>query len=93
MIVEKPTDMQWFEGDLPDVHVVPSDCCVMAWFILDLPGNDWHGKLVRIETVRPREDSLNPLSWCDSRGHPIGFQEKVIYWAWVAHPLLIGKLL
>lgn len=111
--LNQPSDIEWFEGDLPDIHLVPKDCCILAWFVNDFPGGpdskewndvlryctsplkweDVHEKLRRIELIHPWENDLNPLRWCDSSCHPIGFQEKVKYWAWVRHPLLIGKLL
>jgi len=112
-----PKDLEWFEGDLPDVHTVPYDCCILAWFVNDFPGGpdskewkdivkwhqqcgqdkwkweDVHNHLRRIEMVHPWKDDLNPLRWCDSSCHPIGCQERVIHWAWLRHPFLVGKLL
>jgi len=114
--MNNPKEIEWFDGDLPDVHTVPYDCCILAWFVNDFPGGPeskewkdivkWHGSaadkykwedvhnhLRRIEMVHPWKDDLNPLKWCDSGCHPIGWQEKVIHWAWIRHPLLVGKLL
>lgn len=55
--------------------------------------NDWNGNIRRIEVIHPREDDLNPLKWCDSSCMPIGYCERVKYWAWVSHPTLIGKVI
>lgn len=113
MIPEQPGQIVWNDGDLPDVHTVPKDCCILAWFVNDFPGGpdsqEWkdlkrhwpeappweevHGKLRRIECVHPWENDLNPLRWCDSSCHPIGYQEKVKYWAWIQHPFFVGRLL
>jgi hypothetical protein len=107
---QHPSEIQWIEGDLPDVHEVPKDCRILAWFVCWYPKReewdhaarawadspkweDVHEKTRRIEMVFPYENDLNPLRWCDSGCHPIGYQEKVKYWAWISHPhpVLIGK--
>lgn len=108
-----PAEIQWFEGELPDVHLVPKNCSILAWFVHDFGSEDskeWqdicrynkgvtynfaeiNGSLRRIEMVHPKEDSLNPLKWCDSSCMPVGYCEKVKCWAWIVHPLLIGKVL
>lgn len=108
MTLHNPYDIQWIEGDLPDVHEVPKECRILAWFVCWYPDpEEWklasrhwpdappweevQGKTRRIEMLFPHENDLNPLRWCDSGGHPVGYQEKVKYWAWISHPFLIGK--
>lgn len=115
MQITGPTELRWYETELPDVRLVPERCSVLAWFVHDFGSEDskeWqdacrygngtganlnfseiNGSLRRIEMIHPRQDSLNPLRWCDSSCMPIGYCEKIKYWAWVAHPILIGKCL
>lgn len=107
-----PSEIEWYETELPDVHLVPNRCGILAWFVHDFGTEDskeWkdvcryssdelnfseiNGSLRRIEMIHPQQDSLNPLRWCDSSCHPIGYCERVKYWAWIAHPILIGKVL
>lgn len=88
-----PSELQWFETELPDVHDVPEHCAILAWFVNDFgseDSNEWQGKLRRIEVIQP---GLNPTKWCDSIRMPIGYSERVKYWAWISHPTLIGKVL
>ena len=44
---------------------------------------DHNGKLRRIEMCFSHKDDLNSLRWCDSSVMPIGYHEKVAYWAWL----------
>lgn len=97
-IITHPSEIEWIDGELPDVHMVPKDCCVLVWFVTDVPPNHYvsvrvfwpefnpdrhNGRLRRIELCQPKEDNLNPLKWCDSSGHPIGHEERVTHWAWI----------
>lgn len=97
--IKHPNEIEWIDGDLPDVHTVPKGCCILAWFVNDVPltqeewerlhpsmkpiSPDHNGKLRRIEICFPHEDDLNPLRWCDSSQHPIGYHEKVAHWSWL----------
>jgi hypothetical protein len=104
-MLNKPEDIKWIEGELPDVSSVSEDCWILAWFVHDFPGGpeseqwkrilrlttsktplvweDIHGSFRSIELVHLFENELNPLKWVNSSGHPIGWEEKVKYWAWV----------
>lgn len=69
------------------------------WMVNDIPLEDYerwkdsnmplphpdevNGMLLRITTVHPWEDNLNPLRWCDSSCHPIGYHERVTWHAWI----------
>lgn len=93
-----PKEMQWYDGDLPDVHTVPYDCCILAWFVNDFPGGPeskewldtlrWYGsKKYAWEDVHNhlrRIEMLHP--WRDDL-NPLR------WWAWIRHPFLVGKLL
>lgn len=103
MQIQHPDEIKWVEGELPDVHMVPKNCSILAWFVYDFPGGpdskawldikrysgmelSWekvHGSFKSIKRVYPDEDEMNPLRWCGSSGYPIGWEEKVKYWAWV----------
>lgn len=102
--VTNPSELEWVEGDLPPVHTVPRNACVLVWFVHNItqeehqritnmclhhpnmipPGPEYNGRLRRISMCFPKEDSLNPLKWCDAHGMPIGSQEKVAFYAWVS---------
>jgi len=84
-----PDELKWIEGDLPDVHEVVSGCSILAWIVWNHPtpekGGIINGQKKRIVVVMPRKfDNLsNPLCWCDTSMRPIGYDEKVKFWAWV----------
>lgn len=94
-----PQEIEWNAGELPDVHSVPKGCSVLAWFVQDISQEEWNrighilkqhgiflennGNLRRIGMCVPWENDLNPLRWVDSGGMPIGYHEKVTYWAWI----------
>ncbi len=94
-VVNHPDNLVWHKGELPDVHTVPKGTWVLAWFVNNTTQEEYdkspeyvfspeyNGTLRRIEAVMPHSDSLNPLRWCDSSGHPIGYQEKVAFWCYV----------
>ena len=93
-----PNELEWIEGDLPDVHTVPKDCSVLVWFVNNItqkewdrcaemshnypdmipPSPDFNGHLIRIEMCSPHGNDLNPIRWCDSSQHPIGYHEKAL---------------
>lgn len=90
--MDHPSELEWIDGDLPDVHSVPKWCSVLVWFVTDcgeeereaFEGEREHnGKLRRISACSPYENDLNPLRWCDSSCHPIGYHEKVAHWSWI----------
>lgn len=74
--IQHPREIQWIEGNLPDVHTVPYDCCVLAWFVNDFPGGPeskewldvlrWNGK-----QDFKWEEVHNHLEWaeCQSSAH------------------------
>jgi hypothetical protein len=74
-MIDNPSQIVWNKGSLPDVHSVPKKCFVLVWL------GDEKFNLKRIEVVSPREDTLNPLRWCDDM-LPIDLKE-VKYWAWI----------
>jgi len=95
-MISHPNELQWIEGELPDVHSVSKDCRVLIWKVYDnaekpitLPNKsckfvtvpELNGLLKEITVARPWENKLNPLRWCDP--YPIGFQEKVKFYAWL----------
>jgi hypothetical protein len=97
--VEHPKDLEWIEGDLPTVDRVPTNCWALAWMVFGEnptgmkknddnsyspePRPDLAGKFRRITMVHPHGDKLNPIRWCDSSQHPIGYEEAVKYFAWI----------
>ena len=92
--MKHPSEIEWIEGDLPDVHTVPKDCCVLAFIVCNVTMEEYeqckphcshpndNGRLLRIRMCHPWENDLNPLRWCDS-SMPIGYHEKVAHWAWL----------
>ena len=94
-----PNDLKWIEGPLPPVQTVPKHSWLLAWFVNDIPMEEYerlkdsnyplphpdevNGKLRRIASVHPWENELNPLRWCDSSCFPIGYQERVTHYAWI----------
>jgi hypothetical protein len=95
MTITHPDQLYWNTGELPDVHSVPYDCRLMAWFVNDITQEEYercepncshpdaNGDLRRIVMVLPYQNELNALRWCDSSFHPIGYHEKVAYFAWM----------
>lgn len=101
--MKNPKEIEWIDGDLPDVHTVSKNCCVLVWFVNDITQEEWercakmsrnhpnmippspdhNGELRRIDMCFAHENDLNPLRWCDSSQHPIGYHEKVAHWAWL----------
>lgn len=98
--MKHPREIEWIDGDLPDVHTVPKGSSVLVWFVNAITEEEWdrcarmssstaplppdhNGQLCRIETCFPYENDLNPLRWCDSSCHPIGYHEKVVHWSWI----------
>ena len=88
--MDHPRELEWNEGELPDVHTVPYDCCVLAWLIVDLPSDfKWmhdepqpeNGSIHSIQAIRPWKDKLNALCW---NNPSLGWGGKVAYWAWVS---------
>lgn len=99
-MIQTPSDLEWIEGDLPDVHSVPYNCLLLVWFVYDITQEEWersikmhpklaslspdhNGLLSRITMCLPYKNQLNPLRWCDLSCSPIGYQEKVKYYAWI----------
>ena len=39
--MDHPGEIEWIEGDLPDVHTVPKDCCVLVWFVNDITQEEY----------------------------------------------------
>lgn len=78
--ITHPDEVDWIEGDLPDVASVHYKCVVLCWMVTD------EGKLGNIMMAVPHKDKLNPLKWCDTSGFPLGNFGKVKYWAWVHNP-------
>jgi len=74
-----PSEIKWREDELPDVQEVAYDCVLLAWFVSDDEWESFRG----IKMVLPYENDLNPLRWCDNSCSPIGYEEKVKYWAWI----------
>ena len=76
----KPQDLEWIEGDLPDVATVPKN----SWYLVWIVGVE-SKELWTILTVHPWENELNPLRWCDSSSFPLGgtllAEAEVAYWA------------
>lgn len=83
----KPQDLQWIEGDLPDVLSVPKDTWYLAW-IVDIQSR----KVVNVEAVHPWGNELNPIRWCSSsmpidgwmytyEGKEMVKKYEVAYWA------------
>lgn len=33
--IQSPAELRWHEGPLPNVHKVPYDCRILAWFVHD----------------------------------------------------------
>lgn len=92
--MKHPNEIEWIDGDLPDVHTVPKNCLVLAWIVTDTtlgnpvghpqpPLTDYEGELRRISMCSPYENELNPLRWVDGSYMPIGYHEKVTHWAWI----------
>lgn len=96
-MIKHPNDIQWIEGELPDVHTVPYTRRALAWLVYDkadkpvrtegahykyIPAPELDGQLKTIVMVSPWQDQLNPLRWwCTDL--PIGYQEKVKFYAWI----------
>lgn len=95
MVPKNCSILVWFVNDFPDGPESQEWKDFLRYCVIEqnISWEDIHGKLRRISVIHPWSDQLNPLRWCDSSGHPIGYQEKAKYWAWVVHPLLIGKML
>lgn len=96
--MDHPNQLEWIEGELPDIHSVPYDCRVLAWFVHDItqeeyercrtihgyyPSPEDNGKIRRIVMCLPYKNDLNPLRWCDSSCHPVGYHERVAHWTWL----------
>ncbi len=89
-MLKHPSEIEWIEGPLPDVHEVPYNCVLLVWFVyvsnLPWPWQDGpepeEGTFTNIKMVRPWKNELNPLRWCDP--HPIGCMERPKYWAWIS---------
>ena len=95
-----PAEIQWIEGELPDVHSVPYNCRALVWKVhhnasrlgtekdvgsyTSVPAPELEGKFKTITIAAPWQDKLNQLRWCDSM--PIGFEEKVKFYAWLSYP-------
>lgn len=52
-VISHPSQIRWYEGPLPDVHTVPYDCRILAWFVHDFRederrvwGRDMQGRAV-----------------------------------------------
>ena len=98
-MIKCPIDLIWIDGDLPDVGLVSYDFWALAWFVYDenpsgtkrnednsyspVKRPDLAGKFKKIAMVHPHGDNLNPVRWCDSSGHPIGYEEEVKHFAWI----------
>lgn len=97
--VINPEEIKWVKGDLPPISTIPKESCLLVWMVNDIPVEDYeqwkdtmmslpdpnevNGTLRRIILVHPWENELNPLRWCDSNCYPIGFHEKVAWYAWI----------
>lgn len=84
IVSSNPNEIKWIEGDLPDPKTVPKDSRALVWLV-----DDVDGELKRITVVSPRGDKLNPIRWGD--GFPIGYQEKVKFYAWLVRPKTEGN--
>lgn len=47
------------------------------------PRHVMNGTLSRITVAFPQGDELNPLRWCDNSCMPIGYCERVAWYAWI----------
>jgi len=92
-----PANLQWIEGNLPDVHSVPYDSRVLVWKVhcnvtkyvdapdgstMCVPVPELEGKFKNIAIAYPWKDDLDPLRWCDG-GMPLGYEDKVKFYAWL----------
>jgi hypothetical protein len=95
-MISHPSQLEWIEGDLPDVHTVSKNCRALVWLVTDIPKSDYsifkqfhsdldpeeiNGKLQTIEITYPWENDLNPLRW-EGMWH----WAKVKYYAWIVPP-------
>lgn len=50
-----PSQIEWIEGDLPDVHSVPKNCSVLAWSVYDIDSIH-EGELELLQRHNPNND-------------------------------------
>jgi hypothetical protein len=96
-MISHPDELQWIEGDLPDVHTVSYDCRILIWKVFrnankvvesehgsykSVPAPELEGQLKEISVAYPWKDDRNPLRWHDGV-LPIGFEEQVKFYAWI----------
>jgi len=79
-ITKSPLDLEWIEGDPPDVNTVDYNSAILVWFN--------HNRAV---SFSPWKDELNPLQWYNGNrctiwcnGLSIGAYGTPKYWAWLA---------
>lgn len=102
--VSNPTDLYWVEGELPPADSVPPESRILCWIVTHITqediekykcvnepiGLEHQGMLRSVEVVMPRHDSVHGWRWCEMSGHPIGYHERVAWYAWIAFGDLKG---
>jgi len=79
---DAPDQLRWIAGDLPSLSTVSDGAFLLAWLISTNVGPA-EGTFRRVIMVMPASNELNPRRWCDTSYYPIGFGERVAYYAWL----------
>ena len=97
--LKSPTELVWNEGELPDVHSVPYNCVILAWFIYDFDLDDREYieryckmSFVTEERIREYNGKFNIIKrvypckdeWNPLQWHGFEADAKVVFWAWIS---------
>jgi len=96
--INTPHDIEWIEGDLPDINTVSKNCLILAFCVVHITVKDYeqqgsepgthpdeiNGKFRCIEIVKP-EKYLSPpwpRRWVDESDSPFMWK-RVTFYAWL----------
>lgn len=89
--LEGPKDLEWIQGDLPKdqfgtvvawiVHSKPKKLVKKANTYREVSAPELEGKFKSIECLTLSKDHIT----LTARFTPVGFEEKVTYYAWIKH--------